>query len=202
VTAHPARLTLLVALAVGLAAFGLRWRAAERLYVDYDEGFYLHAAEDIAASLRAGDWAALTEKNGQPEHPQLAKLLFAAAILPAPESEPSPRRGSVYFGGSKLPEAKLLYARRAAAVFGALEVLLLAWLQPLAGLFLAAHVYTIKHTSLVMLESLPAFTSLAAMASHVRFKQTRRRRWLVASSVLLGLTAAGKYVYAVGGSRS
>jgi 4-amino-4-deoxy-L-arabinose transferase-like glycosyltransferase len=189
----------LVAIAIAAAAFGLRWRALAALPVDYDEVYYLPAAQEIAGVLRSGDLAGLTEANARPEHPQLMKILLGVAILPAPDSTPSPRRGSVYSGGSRLPEAELLFARFASAVFGALEVLLLAWIQPLAGLFLAIHTYTIKYTSLVMLEALPAFTSLAAVASHVRFKQTRRNGWRIGSAILLGVSAAGKYMYAVVG---
>ena len=155
----------LAAIAIAVAAFGLRWRAIEALPVDYDEPVYLGAAQEIAGVLRSGDLAGLTETNARPEHPQLMKLLLAIAILPAPDSTPSPERGSVFRRGSRLPEAQLVFARMASSIFGALEVLLLAWIHPLAGLFLAIHTYTIKYTSLVMLEALPAFTSLAAVAS-------------------------------------
>lgn len=192
-------LRVLLVLAVGALALGLRLRAAERLPIDYDEVFYVPAAQELAEALRSREWAALTETNAYPQHPQLAKLLFAFAILPAPESAPSPTRESMFPNRPKPPEAQLLYARRLAALLGALEALLLAAVQPLAGLFLAVHAFTVKHTSVVMLESLPALTSLAAVASHVRFEQTGRSRWQAASAVLLGLTAAAKYVYAIVG---
>ncbi len=188
-------------LAVGVAAlaFGLRCRAIERLPVDYDEMPYLAAAQEVSSQLRSGDLAGLTRTNAHPEHPQLMKLLFAAAILPAPDSQPSTERPSVAGGSSQLPEAQLIYARTAAGLFGALEVLLLACLSPLAGLLLAIHSFTIKYTSLVMLEALPAFTSLAAVAAYQRFQPTQQRGWWIASAVLLGLSAAGKYMYAVAG---
>jgi hypothetical protein len=192
-------LRILVALAVGALAFGVRWRAVELLPTDYDETPYLTSARALADVLRSGDLAALTTTNLQPEHPQLMQLLFAAAILPAPDSEPSAERPNVGGGMSKLPEAQLLAARTAAATFGALEVLLLACLSPLAGLFLALHTYTVRYTSLVMLEALPAFTSLAAVVSYQRFRHTQRSAWWIASGVLLGLSAAGKYMYAVAG---
>jgi 4-amino-4-deoxy-L-arabinose transferase-like glycosyltransferase len=180
-------------------AFGLRWRAIEGLPTDYDETPYLTAARKLADVLRSGDLAELTATSTQPEHPQLMQLLFAAAILPAPDSEPSPERPNVRGGMSRLPEAQLLAARTAAGALGALEALLLACLSPLAGLFLAIHTLTIKYTSLVMLEALPAFTSLATVMSYQRFQRTQRRGWWIASSVLLGLSAAGKYMYAVVG---
>jgi hypothetical protein len=187
------------ALAIAALAFGLRWRAIERLPEGYDEGTYLEAAERIARPLRAGDLGALTASNFNTEHPQLAKLVFALSLLPAERSAPSPARGSVWGGTSRLPEAQLMAARTAAGVLGALEALLLAWIHPLAGLLLAIHTYTVKYTSLVMLEPLPALTSLASVACYVRSRAGGSGWWLASSSILLGLTVAAKYMYAVVG---
>jgi 4-amino-4-deoxy-L-arabinose transferase-like glycosyltransferase len=125
--------------------------------------------------------------------------VFALALLPAPDSVPSTTRSSVAGGPSRLPEAELVAARRLSAVFGALAVLVASLLSPLAGFFLAIHTTTIKYTSLVMLEALPAFTSLAAVACWVRSKREGSPGWRIASAALLGLTAAGKYMYAVVG---
>jgi 4-amino-4-deoxy-L-arabinose transferase-like glycosyltransferase len=55
----------------------------------------------------------------------------------------------------------------------------------------------VKYTSLVMLEALPAFTSLAAVACYVRGRQTGAAGWWAASSALLGFSAAAKYMYGV-----
>lgn len=192
-------LRVLAALVIAAAAFGLRWRASEALPIDYDETWYLEGAQEIAEVLRSGPLSGLTETNKRPEHPQLVKLLYAAAILPAGDSPPSPERRYVAGGASRLPESQLLAARRASGTFGALEVLVLAWIHPLAGLLLALHAWTIKYTSLVMLEALPAFTSLASVASYARFKKTQVAGWWIASAALLGLSAAGKYMYAVVG---
>ena len=107
-------LRALLALVIAGAAFGLRWRAIGLLPVDYDEGWYLEAAQRIARVLAAGDLGALTAPamNLRPEHPQLAKLVFGAALVGAPHSEPSPARGFVGGGSSPLPEAQLLAATR------------------------------------------------------------------------------------------
>jgi hypothetical protein len=149
--------------------------------------------------LRDGELGRLMETNPTPEHPQLAKLVLAAAIAGVPESPPTRERPAVVYPHPLLPESQLLAARRANAWLGALEALLLAWLHPLAGLFLAIHSYTVKFTSQAMIEGLPALTSLAAVASWARFKDTRRSGWWMASAALLGLTAAAKYVYVVAG---
>jgi hypothetical protein len=189
----------LAALAIAAGAFDLRWRALEALPIDYDETWYLEGAQEIAEVLRSGELAGLTATNKRPEHPQLVKLLYAAAILRVEPSPPSPERRDVAGGASRLPESQLVAARGAAGAFGALEVLLLAWIHPLAGLLLALHAWTIKYTSLVMLEALPAFTSLASVASYARFKKTGGNAGWIASAILLGLSAAGKYMYAVVG---
>jgi hypothetical protein len=189
----------LAALTIAAGAFSLRWRALEALPIDYDETWYLEGAQEIAELLRSGEISGLTATNKRPEHPQLVKLLYAAAILPVEASPPSPERRYVAGGLSRLPESQLVAARSVAAAFGALEVLLLAWIHPLAGVLLALHAWTIKYTSLVMLEGLPAFTSLASVASYARFRRTGGSVWWVASALLLGLSAAGKYMYGVVG---
>ena len=86
-----------------------------------------------------------------------------------------------------------------------MESVLLAIVNPLAGLFLAVHTFTIKYTSQVMLEALPAFTSLVTVFCYVRYKRkkaivTSSKRldgWLISSAVFLGFTAASKYLYCV-----
>ncbi len=190
---------MLVVVAVAALAFGLRWRALERLPVDYEEPWTFAAVAELSELLRSGELGRLTETNPTPEHPQLAKLVLAAAMLPAAESPPSPARGSVFYGQPGLPEQQLLAARTASAAAGTLEALLLALVSPLAGFLLAIHTYTVKFTSHAQIEALPALLSLASVLGYLRFKRTRSRGWLAASSVLLGLTAASKYVYGIVG---
>jgi 4-amino-4-deoxy-L-arabinose transferase-like glycosyltransferase len=192
-------LHVLVVAAIAALAFGLRGRALERLPIDYEEPWCFEAARELAEVLRAGEPWRLTETNPTPEHPQLAKLLLATALLTAPDSPPSLTRGSVHYRKPGLPEQQLVAARTGSGVVGTLQVALLAWIHPLAGLFLAVHTYAVKFTSLAQLEALPALASLATVLAYLRFKQTQRRGWLVASAVALGLTAAAKYVYAIVG---
>lgn len=117
-------------------------------------------------------------------------------------------------------------ARLASALFGVLNVLLVALASPAAGALLAIHTYTIKYTSQIYLEALPMFTATLAVLAYVRALAGQGRRgageqgsgedlislsplpplslsppllWLALSAVALGLTAAGKYVYAVAG---
>jgi hypothetical protein len=194
-----AALRTFAALAILVLSFGLRWRALERLPIDYEEPWTFGAVAELTELLRSGELGLLTETNPTPEHPQLAKLVLATAMLPAAESAPSPGRGSVFLNHPGLPERQLLAARTASAAAGSLEALLLALVSPLAGLFLAVHTYTVKFTSHAQIEALPALLSLASVLGYLRFKRTRRSGWLAVSSVLLGLTAAAKYVYGIVG---
>ncbi len=187
-------------LAVVVLAGAVRWRAVQKLKVDFDEDNYLQAAQQMAIVMREGNWIELSRVDYNTEHPQLAKLAYAVALIPLEPAEQlldapvnGPRRES-------LPQPHLQRARTTSALIGTLEVLLLAILNPLAGFFLALHTYTIKYTSQVMLESLPALTSAAAV---VAYEKSRKHRnggvWLWLSAGALGLTAASKYLYCLVG---
>ena len=211
-----ARRLLLIALIVLLAAALREW-AARRLPVDFDEPTYFAAAAGYADALRAGDLGGLADHDTSPEHPGLVKLLYAAVLLgrPAPPdaigAPLEPLRGAA---GPAL--------RRAAIVFGVAHVLLLAVVSPAAGALLAIHSYTVKYTAQIYLEALPMFTATVCVLSYkaaVRGTHAKTRSspskegffnlansaslretffWTI-SAVALGLTAAGKYVYAVAG---
>jgi hypothetical protein len=80
------------------------------------------------------------------------------------------------------------------AIFGTLEVGLLALINPLAAALLAIHTFTIKYTSQAMLERVPAFFSLLAVVAYAD-SRGRLNAWPWLSAVALGLTAASKYIY-------
>ncbi len=71
----------------------------------------------------------------------------------------------------------------------------------MAGLRLAVHTWTIKYVSQIMLESIPAFTSLVSVLSYELWKKKKKgnrvNSWLVTSAIFLGITAASKYLFAV-----
>ena len=168
------------------------------LPIDYDEDDYMRAGQQYAEAIRAGDWAALTELNYRSEHPPLAKLAYGLALLALPPVDEIPDRPTTAGPANSLPEPHLQVGRTVAAIAGMLEVLALALVNPLAGLFLGVHTFTIKYTSQVMLEALPALTSTVTVLAFARSKR-RWNGWLILSAVALGLTAAGKYLYAIVG---
>ncbi len=175
-------------------AIGLRWRAVQRLPIDFDEDDYLRAGQQYAAGLQQGDWSVFTQENYRTEHPPLHKIVYGLAIAPLPVAPLVPDRPTTADPAGLLPQPHLRYARSAAALFGVLEVAALAMLSPLAGLWLAVNTWTVKYTSQVMLEAVPSFTSLAMVLAYVR-SDGRRRGWLALSAVMFGLTVAAKYPY-------
>lgn len=188
---------LLIALAV-ILALGLRLRAVEQLPIDYDEDDYLRAAQQYATALQHGDWNAFTENNYRTEHPPLSKILYGIAIAPLPPAAEIPDLPTTANPARALPQPQLVVARLTAALFGVASAFALALLNPLAGILLAIHTWTIKYTSQVMLEAVPAFTSLVCVLAYLRARR-RAMFWLALSGIMLGLTAASKYMYCVAG---
>jgi len=197
-------LRLLAALLVGLLAWNLRSYAVSELPVDFDEDDYLRAAQEYTIVFRSGDLSGLTDFNYRPEHPPLSKIVYGLSLLSAPETPLLPDRPTTAGPDQFLPKPQLHNARTAGAISGALTALLVALLNPLAGIFLAINSWTIKYTSQVMLEALPALTSLITVLA---YRQSVARNhisrfkllWLAVSALFLGLTAASKYIYCLVG---
>lgn len=200
-------LQLLAIALVTLLACGLRIYAAQRLDVDYDEPVYLSAAVSYANYLRAGDFKMLAWNEHTYEHPALYKILYGVALLPQqplarlPDKD-LPRLAPI----STAAAGRWNVAERYVSVlWGTLAVLALAVLDPLAGVFLAVDTLSVKYTSEVYLEALPLLASLLSVLAYARwFAEVSRpassRRsliWLALSAVLLGMAAAGKYIYAI-----
>jgi hypothetical protein len=73
-------------------------------------------------------------------------------------------------------------------------------------LFLALQTSAVRYTSQIGLEAIPALTSFLCVAAYVRWLKSRQKGqapgpdgWLVLSAVMLGMTAASKYVYCLAG---
>lgn len=188
---------LLIVLAIVLA-LGLRLRAVQMLPIDYDEDDYLRAGQQFATAIQNGNWRAFTELNYRTEHPPLAKIAYGVALTPLPAAPEIPDRPTTADPAKSLPQPHLLFARLTGAFFGVLTVAALALLDPLAGILLAIDTWTIKYTSQVMLEALPALTSLVCVLAY-RKSKGQLNFWLGVSGIALGLTAASKYMYCIVG---
>jgi ABC-type sugar transport system permease subunit len=198
----PLLLRLTEILLVVTIAAGLRAHAVVKLPVDYDEDDYIRAAQQFTVLMRAGDWKGFLDTNYRPEHPPLGKIAFGVSLITAPEEDLTPDHPTSAGPDVYLPRELLRPARTLSAVFGTLEVLLLALVSPVAALFLGINAYTVKYTSQVMLEALPSLTSLACILAYLRWKKRASKKidgWLVASAIFLGVTAASKYMYALVG---
>jgi hypothetical protein len=190
--------SLLVILFVTGFGLYLRLRAVNELPIDFDEDDYLGAAINYAQAMRERDLSEIINYDYNFEHPPLTKLAYGLAILPLEPADELPELPATAPIALSLPEPHFHVARTLAAVLGGLEVLVLAIINPLAGLFLAISTWQIKYTSQVMLEPLPALTSLLAV--YFYSKSGRRwNTWLVLSATVFGLTAVSKYPYAVVG---
>ncbi len=191
---------ILAVLLVTTIAWMLRDRAVNKLPVDYDEDDYLRAAQQFTQLIRSKDWAGFQETNYRTEHPPLSKILFGVSLLSVPEAPLIPDRPTSAEPDKYLPRELLLNARSVGKVLGTITVFLLALLSPVAGLFLAVHTMTIKYVSQVMLEALPALTSLITVMAYVQSKKQKKGlAWLIVSAVFLGLTASSKYLYCLVG---
>jgi ABC-type sugar transport system permease subunit len=193
-------LRVFAVLAVISIALGLRLRAVDLLPQDYDEPVYFLAGQHYARAMLDGDWGELLRYRYNMEHPPLTKLAYGVALslLPQipeiPEQPTNPPPPVAY----PLPQPQFMAVRLTSALFGVLEVLVLSILSPLAGLFLAVHTFTIKYTSQAYLEALPSLLSAVTVLAYVKSKG-KWNGWLFASAIVLGLTAASKYLYCVAG---
>ncbi|MBA4384944.1 MAG: hypothetical protein C0410_09425 [Anaerolinea sp.] len=191
-------------LLVVLLAWGLRWNALTTLNIDYDEDDYMRAAQEYTTIFRTGNWTAFLETNYRPEHPPLAKVVFGLSLLSLPEKPLIGDHPTTSEPNRYLPRDLLRNARITSAVFGTITAGLVALVNPIGGVFLAVHAFTVKYVSQIMLEALPALTSLLAVLFYIHWKQHKPKKetrlgWLIPSAIFLGLTASSKYLYCVAG---
>lgn len=194
--------TVFAVILVIAVAGATRWKAVTTLNIDYDEDDYLRAAQEYTAIFRSGDLSNLLETNYRSEHPPFAKIVLGAALLGDPEKPLTPDRPTSAQPNQFLPRDLLKSGRVTNAAFSVLTTALLALVNPLAGLLLAVHAWTIKYVSQIMLEAIPAFTSLVSVLAYGLWKKRQNESingWLIVSAIFLGITAASKYIYVIVG---
>ena len=194
-----------LALAITAIALATRLLAVDMLGTDFDEDDYLRAGPAVRDRPPAGrpvasSWTRTTGPSTR-RSPRSPSGSCSPRSRPRTRSPTDPRRAGP---ADDLPEPHLTDARTFEAVVGALTAGLLALVSPIGGLWLAIHTWSIKYTSQVMLEAVPAFFALLAVLLSTRAWRpgvTPRRRgaWLVSAAVALGLACAGKYLYGVAG---
>ena len=191
-------LTILSIFIVIALAWALRLRAVNLLSIDYDEDDYMRAGQEYTHLIRTSNWSGFLETNYRPEHPPLSKIIIGISLLTAPEETLTPDAATTAGPNNHMPQSLIKPARTVNAILGTLTVLVLALISPLAGLLLATHTFTIKYVSQIMLEALPALTSLVTVLAYVQSKKKNGNiKWIVTSAIFLGLTAASKYLYCI-----
>lgn len=197
---HPMRTRVLLAAVIFLLALSARIHLAYTGRIEYDEKDYAKAAIQYANHIKNGDLSFIVQNDFNYEHPVFNKLVYSLALLPFPAQ--SPFDLSMHSPVNEIIQFREVMAMRwVPVIFGSLAVLLLALVNPLAGLFLAVHTFAVKYTSVIYLEALPLFAALVSLQAFSIFlrrgpgKQTFR--WLILSASALGIAAASKYMYGV-----
>jgi hypothetical protein len=195
-----------VALAVAAAA---RFKAARDLPVDDDELVYLRAASFYAQRMVPGRWHEIPGERSNAEQPPMVKMLYGWELLRSGAPIPDWDQISKYQPVPAQARPAFMGPRFLSAAAGTLEVLCIALVAPLGGLWLALDTYHVQFTSEAYLEAVPG---LWALLSIFLFERALRRREpvglvpdagaprlvpLVLAAVALGLSTAGKYPYGV-----
>jgi len=203
------RVRFLLIAAVLLFALVQRSCAAQELPVDADEPVYAWAASYYAGLMARGEWGAIPDYTFNIEHPAFVKLLFAATLrLVGYEGRTAqavrPSAADAIAGWHDEPEELgiFLVDRYVSVIFGTLQVVALTIVNPLAGALLAIHTMTVKYTSQIYLEAVPAFAITASILAYDRVRRQGEGKtgiWFWLSAALLGVTASSKYIYVVPG---
>jgi hypothetical protein len=203
-TRRPLRSAVIVAALVAAAA--LRARAVHQLPPDFDEFDYIPIGYLYAERMTPGRWGEIPEVRRNAEHPALVKLLHGVALKVTGAPEPDFSKLGVGRPLGEDARPAFTATRSLSAVAGSLQVLLVALVSPVGGLWLAADTYHTKYSAEAMLEAIPGLFALMAVLLFERATRPRAPEGprdpartsvplLMASAVTLGLSAAGKYPY-------
>jgi hypothetical protein len=201
---------LALVLVIGLAALGVRLSFALQHAVGDDEPTYLTSALNYTNFLRDGKYRQLAWHEENYQHPVLSKIVYGVVLLTQP---PLDRMHNKYFTtGLPILSAQgrpwAMAARYTSVIIGVISCIVIALVDPLAGLFFATQSLVAISTSLIGLEALPLLTSFLAVIFYLKwFRQNLRAEgpsrstsgWLALSALALGITAASKYNYCIVG---
>jgi hypothetical protein len=195
---------------VVLVGFGLRFYAANHLVIVQDEPIYMSAGARYASHMRDGRWNMLAWEERNLEHPSLFKILYGFMLLTQPRPKINFTVDVKRFSPieNNVGERWVMTGRFTSVVIGTLTVLVLALLNPIAGLFMAIQSIAVLYTSSVYLEALPLFGSILCAIFYLNWfkamqgsekNNPRIHGWLFLSAGALGATTASKYIYGVVG---
>lgn len=200
-----------------LIAFSLRLYAAITLPTDYDEPVYYSAARFYAKAIQHDHLERIPAEEYNYEHPTLAKLTYGAVLSILPDD--GFISGDVWqkfmfqepIDQTEDP-LRLFVLRLVSVIFGTLAVALLVVISPVAALALSVDTIAIKFTSVIYLEAIPIFFSLASVMlinegtkwMRTNDKLNFKLHWkevllILLSAICLGAAAACKYQYGIVG---
>jgi hypothetical protein len=184
-----------------LLAFGLRLSLALNSPHAHDEDNYLSGARTFYELRQAGRLDLYPEVRNNPEHPQLAKIIYSFTLYEG-DIQQIPTEDKLFKGSNlPLPERSLHQARLSSVIFSTLAVLALSLVNPLAGLALTGQSIHYYYGSLAYLDAFP--TLMTALSAILYMQYIRGGRggdkilWLSALCFGLGVTA--KYPFALMG---
>jgi len=169
-----------LAIWLGIFAFTLRWHALNILDVEVDEKFYLPASMHYANAIKNRDWNDVIHYDFNIEHPVFTKLIYAISILVT--------RSVNDFQGS------LIASRVVSALFTVGNVILISFVNPIAGFFLAVNSWSIMYSSVAYLDSSTAFFATLAVLAFNRSK-SKLNKYLIISAIATGMGFASKYSF-------
>jgi len=211
------RKKIFLALTAAVLALLLRWYAAISLPTDYDEPVYFTAARYYEDAIRTGHLDRIPQVTYNYESPALVKLVYGTVLSWLPSDGPLTDEVWAFFTfqtplNDTQDPFRIFLLRQVSVGFGTLEVVILGLFSPIAALLLAIDSIAIKYSSVIYLEALPAFFSMASVLlfgltlSWLRTRdkvslrgQTKEALYLLLSAICLGVAAAGKYQYGVVG---
>lgn len=206
----PQKYSIIIGVCIFFLAFSMRYFAANRLKIDYDEPIYINAALEYTKSIRSEQFTQIAWITTNIEHPALYKLVYGVAYLGQPPIEKLYEK-DLEDGNSldkSAGKAWVMIGRYISAVLASLTAGLLGIINPIAGIVFSINTLCVKYTSQVYLEALPIFSSFLAAITYLNYynnaKEGQKNRnathlWLVLSAAFLGATAASKYLYCIVG---
>jgi hypothetical protein len=192
-------------------AFGFRDYAMRHIMVDFDEPKYINLALQYTNAIRAGDFSQFRTITFNAEHPFLAKLVYAVALMPTTPIDRILKKDLDALKPVTVDGRAYVYAaRRSSVIIGAITAGLLALLNPFAGFLLAIQTSAIHYTSVVYYEALPALMSTCSVLCYLMWRKKYQVHespfirgkvdlWMVASGIFFGWAVAGKYTYGLAG---
>ncbi|MFX1284079.1 MAG: glucodextranase DOMON-like domain-containing protein [Promethearchaeota archaeon] len=167
-----------------ICSIGLRLQAATTMYEtgegDFDEFVYVPIAEMYAKSLLNWNWGEIITSEDNPEHPLLAKILFAIGII--------------FVGEGSLFKMDNFIACRLISILLATGVAIILWKEFgfTSALLWSVSSFSIKYTSQAYLEASLCFFSILAIIAFIKIKDTNNF-WWKSSAILVAAAFASKY---------